>query len=41
MLKKLQKYLLLKQPLIWNTKFIPMLIIGLLLNVIYFFYWIF
>lgn len=37
MLKNLQKYLILKQPLIWNTKFIPMLIIGLLLNVIYFF----
>ncbi|CAM4276941.1 hypothetical protein [Flavobacterium terrigena] len=37
MFKNIQKQLLLKYPLLWNTKFIPMLIIGVLLNLIYFF----
>jgi len=37
MFKNIQKQLLLKYPLLWNTKFIPMLIIGVILNVIYFF----
>lgn len=37
MFKKIQKQLLLKYPLLWNTKFIPMLIIGVIMNLIYFF----
>lgn len=37
MFKNIQNRLLLKYPLFWNTKFIPMLIIGLLFNLIYFF----
>ena len=36
MLKDIQKKLLLKYPLIWNTKFVPMLIIGILFHVLYF-----
>lgn len=36
MFKNIQKQLLLKYPLLWNTKFIPMLIIGVVLNIIYF-----
>jgi len=37
MFKNIQKQLLLKYPLLWNTKFIPMLIIGVVMNLIYFF----
>lgn len=37
MFKDIQKQLLLKYPLLWNTKFIPMVIVGVALNVIYFF----
>lgn len=36
MFKKTQNYLLLKYPLLWNTKFVPMFIIGIILNAIYF-----
>lgn len=36
MLKDIQKKLLLKYPLIWNTKFVPMLLIGMLFHIIYF-----
>lgn len=36
MFKKIQNNLLLKYPLLWNTKFVPMLIIGIILNAIYF-----
>ncbi|MES2862753.1 MAG: hypothetical protein V4666_01410 [Bacteroidota bacterium] len=37
MFATIQKQLLLKYPLLWNTKFIPMVIIGLAMNLIYFF----
>lgn len=37
MFKNIQKQLLLKYPLLWNTKFIPMLVIGVVMNLIYFF----
>lgn len=36
MFKKIQNHLLLKYPLLWNTKFVPMFIIGIILNAIYF-----
>ena len=36
MFKDIQKQLLLKYPLLWNTKFVPMLGIGLLLHLIFF-----
>lgn len=36
MFATIQKQLLLKYPLLWNTKFIPMLLIGVVLNLIYF-----
>lgn len=36
MFKNIQKQLLLKYPLLWNTKFVPMLFIGIILNTIYF-----
>ncbi len=36
MFKNIQKQLLLKYPLLWNTKFIPMLLIGVVMNLIYF-----
>jgi len=36
MFKDIQKKLLLKYPLLWNTKFIPMIAIGLLLHLIFF-----
>lgn len=36
MFKNIQKKLLLKYPLVWNTKLVPMFIIGSILNVIYF-----
>lgn len=37
MFKNIQKQLLLKYPLLWNTKFIPMVVIGIVMNLIYFF----
>lgn len=36
MFKDIQKKLLLKYPLLWNTKFVPMIAIGLLLHIIFF-----
>lgn len=36
MFKNIQKQLLLKYPLIWNTKFVPMLAIGILFQILYF-----
>ena len=36
MIKDIQKKILLKYPLIWNTKFVPMLVIGVLFNILYF-----
>lgn len=36
MIKDIQKKILLKYPLIWNTKFVPMLLIGILFNLLYF-----
>lgn len=36
MFKDIQKQLLLKYPLLWNTKFVPMIGIGLLLQLIFF-----
>lgn len=36
MLDKIQTKLLLKYPLLWNTKLIPMLILGVVINAIYF-----
>ncbi|WP_130734548.1 hypothetical protein [Flavobacterium sp. J27] len=36
MLKNIQKQLLLKYPLLWNTKFIPMLSIGVIFHLLYF-----
>ncbi|WP_291136693.1 hypothetical protein [Flavobacterium sp. UBA7663] len=36
MFKDIQKKLLLKHPLLWNTKFVPMVVIGLLLHLIFF-----
>ncbi len=37
MFNKIQKQLLLKYPLLWNTKFVPMVFIGALINLLYFF----
>ncbi|MES2544217.1 MAG: hypothetical protein V4548_04980 [Bacteroidota bacterium] len=37
MFKNIQKQLLLKHPLLWNTRFIPMIILGLFINLVYFF----
>lgn len=37
MFGKIQKQLLLKYPLLWNTKFVPMVCIGVLINLLYFF----
>lgn len=37
MFGKIQKQLLLKYPLLWNTKFVPMICIGALINLLYFF----
>ena len=36
MFKDIQKKLLLKYPLLWNTKFVPMVAIGLLLHLVFF-----
>ena len=36
MFKNIQKKLLLKYPLLWNTKFVPMAIIGVLIHLIFF-----
>lgn len=36
MFKNIQKKLLLQYPLLWNTKFIPMLIIGVLFQILFF-----
>ncbi len=36
MIKDIQKKILLKYPLIWNTKFVPMLVIGIFFNCLYF-----
>jgi hypothetical protein len=36
MLTKIQKYLLLNHPIIWNTKFFPMLVFGFIFNVLFF-----
>lgn len=36
MFKNIQKKILLKYPLIWNTKFVPMLFIGILFQILYF-----
>ncbi|MCL1667184.1 hypothetical protein M2T82_03820 [Elizabethkingia ursingii] len=36
MLDKIQTKLLLKYPLLWNTKLIPMLVLGVVINAIYF-----
>ena len=36
MFKDIQKKLLLKYPLLWNTKFVPMLIIGVIYHILYF-----
>ncbi len=36
MLDKLQTKLLLKYPLVWNTKLIPMLIVGIVINALYY-----
>lgn len=36
MFKNIQKKLLLKYPLLWNTKFVPMAIIGILIHLIFF-----
>lgn len=36
MFKDIQKKLLLKYPLLWNTKFVPMLIIGIIYHILYF-----
>lgn len=36
MFKDIQKKLLLNYPLLWNTKFVPMVAIGLLLHLIFF-----
>ncbi len=36
MFKTIQKQILLKYPLLWNTKFIPMLFVGIFMNFIYF-----
>lgn len=36
MFKKIQNYLLLHHPLLWNTKFIPVLIITLIINILFF-----
>lgn len=37
MFKKAQNYLLLHHPLLWNTKFVPVLAIAIVINVIFFF----
>lgn len=36
MFKKIQNYLLLHHPLLWNTKFVPVLITALIINIIFF-----
>lgn len=36
MFKKTQNYLLLHHPLLWNTKFIPVIIITLIINILFF-----
>ena len=36
MFKDIQKKLLLKYPLLWNTKFVPMIAIGILIHIIFF-----
>ncbi|MDV6169951.1 hypothetical protein R1T16_16050 [Flavobacterium sp. DG1-102-2] len=36
MFKKTQHYLLLNHPLLWNVKFVPLVITGLLINIIFF-----
>ena len=36
MFKDIQKKLLLKYPLLWNTKFVPMIAIGILMHIIFF-----
>ena len=36
MFTKIQKYLLLNHPIIWNTKFFPMLVFGFIFNILFF-----
>lgn len=36
MFKNIQKNLLLKHPLLWNTKFVPMVFIGIIIHIIFF-----
>lgn len=36
MLKKIQSYLVLHYPVLWNTRFVPALIVGILLNLFFF-----
>jgi len=36
MFKKIQKYLLIHHPLLWNTKIVPLTVIAILLHIIYF-----
>ncbi len=36
MIKKIQQYLLVRYPLLWNTRIVPMLLVNLLLNVFFF-----
>ena len=36
MFKDIQKKLLLQYPLLWNTKFVPMVAIGILMHIIFF-----
>ena len=36
MFKNIQKKLLLQYPLLWNTKFVPMVTIGILMHIIFF-----
>lgn len=36
MFKNIQKNLLLKYPLLWNTKFVPMLLIGFIIHILFF-----
>lgn len=38
MFKNIQKHLLLRHPLLWNTKFIPLLAITIFINIIFFLY---
>lgn len=37
MFKKIQNYLLLHHPLLWNTKFVPVLAIAIVINMVFFF----